>query len=56
MRVLKCRLAPIDFREYPASFTGEQRTRLRATFPDGVCDHSRPGVGQQRPRGTWLAY
>jgi hypothetical protein len=56
MRVLKCRLAPIDFRDYPASFTGEQRARLRATFPGGVCDHSRPGVGEQRPRGTWLTY
>ncbi len=56
MRVLKCRLAPVDFRDYPVSFTAEQRTRLRATFPHGVCDYSRPGVGQQRPRGTWLSY
>jgi uncharacterized tannase-like protein DUF6351 len=56
MRVLKCRLAPIDFRDYPVRFTDEQRARLRATFPDGVCDYSRPGVGQQRPRGTWLSY
>ena len=53
--VLKCRLAPIDFRDYPVPFTDAQRARLRAAFPGGVCDYSRPGVGQQRPRGTWLA-
>jgi hypothetical protein len=56
MNVLKCRLAPIDFRDYPVRFTAAQRAQLRATFPDGVCDYSRPGVGQQRPRGTWLVY
>ena len=56
MRVLKCRLQPIDFRDYPAGLTAEQRSRLRAAFPHGVCDYSRPGVGQQRPRGTWLSY
>jgi len=21
-----------------------------------VCDYSKPGVGQQRPRGVWLDY
>jgi len=56
MRVLKCRLAPIDFADYPVSFTAEQRARLRATFSHGVCDYSRPGVGQRHPRGTWLRY
>jgi hypothetical protein len=56
MNVLKCRLAPIDFRDYPVRFTVAQRTQLRQAFPGGVCDYSRRGVGQQRPHGTWLHY
>ncbi|MBE0624689.1 MAG: hypothetical protein IH606_07755, partial [Burkholderiales bacterium] len=28
-------------------FTGAQLARLQLTFPDGVCDWSKPGVGQQ---------
>lgn len=56
MNVLKCRLAPIDFRDYPVPFTDAQRARLRAAFPDGVCDYSRRGVEQHRPRGEWLVY
>ena len=56
MDVLKCRLTPIDFGDYPVRFTNAQKAALKATFPGGVCDWSRPGVGQQRPRGTWLQY
>jgi hypothetical protein len=56
MDVLKCRLQPIDFRDYPVPFTDEQRGRLRAAFPHGVCDYSRPGEGQHRPRGDWQVY
>lgn len=54
--VLKCRLRPLDFRDYPVTFTAADRKRLRATFPDGVCDYHRPGVGQHAPIGTWLSY
>ena len=28
-------------------FTPAQLARLQAAFPDGVCDWSKPGVGQQ---------
>lgn len=49
--ILKCRLKPINTAEYlPASFTAEQLNRLYATFPDGVCDWSKPGIGQQPAR------
>lgn len=54
--VLKCRLEPLDFHDYPVAFTTADRKRLRAAFPDGVCDYSRPGVGQRAPIGTWLSY
>ena len=43
--VLKCQLAPIDPKEYPA-FTPAELQRLRTIFPGGVCDFSRPGVNQ----------
>jgi hypothetical protein len=54
--VLKCQLAPIDFAGYPVTFTAEQQARLQTAFPGGVCDYSRPGVGQQPPTGAWLTY
>jgi hypothetical protein len=43
-----CRLQPLDEFDYgPVSFTQDQLDRLEATFPDGVCDFSKPGIGQQ---------
>ncbi len=49
--ILKCRLKPINTAEYlPASFTAEQLNRLYATSPDGVCEWSKPGIGQQPAR------
>jgi hypothetical protein len=54
--VVKCRLKPLDFADYRARFTGAQRARLRAAFPGGVCDWSRPGVSQQPPDGTWQRF
>ncbi|MGW0504552.1 DUF6351 family protein [Micromonospora sp. NPDC003241] len=54
--VLKCRLAPVDRAAYGVDFTDEQWQRLRAVFPDGVCDWSRPGVGQVPLTGTWIRF
>jgi len=46
--ILKCQLKPLDPAEYaPAVLTDAQLARLRAVFPGGVCDWTRPGVGQQ---------
>jgi hypothetical protein len=46
--ILKCQLRPIDRSDYdPFGITDAQLARLRAAFPDGVCDFSKPGVGQQ---------
>jgi uncharacterized tannase-like protein DUF6351 len=38
------------------SFTSTERARLRAAFPRGVCDYSKPGIGQHGTAGTWLRY
>lgn len=54
--VLKCQLQPLDFADYPVTFTPQEQAELRSAFPTGVCDYQRPGVGQQRPLGTWLSY
>ena len=54
--ILKCSLAPIHFSAYSVTFTTDQKARLQAAFPHGVCDYSRRGVGQRPPRGTWLSY
>lgn len=56
MDVLKCRLKPIDFADYPVTFTEQEKAQLRQAFPTGVCDYDRSGVGQRPARGTWLEY
>ena len=33
-----------------------QFERLRAIFPDGVCDYGRACIGQGPVKDTWLAY
>ena len=54
--VLKCELKPIDSREYKQPLSDSQLDRLGAIFSYGVCDYSRPSVGQQSIAGTWLDY
>ena len=51
--VLKCQLKPLAQADYaPVSFSAAQFARLQAVFPGGVCDWSKPGVGQVDPAGT----
>lgn len=46
--ILKCQLKAIAAADYlPAVLTGAQMARMQAVFPGGVCDWSKPGVGQQ---------
>jgi hypothetical protein len=52
--VLKCQLRPVAMSDYAVPFTGAEEARLRTIFPTGVCDWSKPGVGQQPLRGTYL--
>jgi hypothetical protein len=54
--VLKCQLRPIDSSLYKVRFTAAETAQLKALFPQGVCDYSRPGVGQQPPDGTWQMF
>ncbi|WP_116951836.1 DUF6351 family protein [Jiangella endophytica] len=51
--VVACRRKEVEWSDYAVGLTKTERSRLLATFPSGVCDWSRPGVGQRPPRGTW---
>ncbi|MGH3301082.1 MAG: DUF6351 family protein [Streptosporangiaceae bacterium] len=56
MPALKCSLEPLNFRDYPVTFTAAQQAQLRQAFPTGVCDYNRPGVGVRAPIASWLSY
>jgi hypothetical protein len=54
--VLKCALKAIDTKEYKQPLTAEQVARLKAVFPQGVCDYTRPGVGQENKPEPWKRF
>jgi hypothetical protein len=54
--IVKCRLKPVDAADYRGRLTAADLQRLRTIFPGGVCDWSKPGVGQRPPDGTWLSF
>jgi hypothetical protein len=54
--VLKCRLKPIEPTDYSHPLTADQLRRLQAVFPRGVCDYSRPGMGQSITQTTWQRF
>lgn len=54
--IAKCQLKPLNPSDYSVTFSPVQWARLSAAFPDGVCDWTRPGVGQQPLVGTWLSF
>jgi hypothetical protein len=53
--IIKCKLKPIDSRDYKVPFSAQQRVRLGAIFPDGVCDWSKRGVNQVKAV-PWASY
>jgi hypothetical protein len=58
--IMKCQLQPhirnsSDYSGLGVVFTDAQWERLEATFPDGVCDYGKPGVGEQ-PVVAWQTY
>ena len=56
MPALKCSLKPLNFLDYPVTFTAAEQAELRQAFPTGVCDYSQPGAGVQAPIASWLSY
>ncbi len=52
----KCARKPLRAQDYyPVLFTDAQWSQLRATFPSGVCDWNKRGIGQ-RDTTPWLTY
>jgi hypothetical protein len=51
----KCELKPLDPDDYPVEFTAEQWQLLEEAFPTGVCDYSKPPVGQQESL-PWVTF
>lgn len=54
--ILKCQLKPLDPEDYKVTIAPDQWTRLKQVFPEGVCDYSKPGVGQVPLKGTFQQY
>jgi Tannase-like family of unknown function (DUF6351) len=55
--VMKCRLKRLSRSDYGAiAFTDAQWAQLRAVFSTGVCDYSKRGVSQHRPKARWLTF
>lgn len=54
--VIKCQLKPLRQSDYfPLVFDNAQWAKLKAIFPTGVCDYTKPGVEQQ-PTIPWVTY
>jgi hypothetical protein len=53
--VVKCRLRPLRRSDYPSSLDAGQWARLKAVFPGGACDYTKPGVGRTTTV-TWLSF
>jgi hypothetical protein len=53
--ILKCQLKPLRRSDYKVTFTAAQWATLKRTFPTGVCDWSKPGVGQTETV-PWLTF
>jgi len=54
--ILKCALKPLSAADYTQPLSADQLKRLQAVFSSGVCDYTRPGVGQQMTRATWQRF
>jgi len=54
--ILKCSLKPVSGADYSVSFSSAELARLKAIFPQGVCDWSKRGAKQRELKDTWLAY
>ncbi|HEV8147091.1 MAG TPA: DUF6351 family protein [Bryobacteraceae bacterium] len=52
--IAKCQLRPVNPADYKVQFTSSELQELRAIFPGGVCDYSKPGVMQLPLAGTYL--
>ena len=53
--IVACQLRPVAIADYPDA-TPAQFAALQEVFATGVCDWSRPGIGQAAYAGTWQSF
>lgn len=53
--ILKCQLRPVSAADYKVAFTPAQMARAKKIFAGGVCDFTKPGVGQVK-NVTWGSF
>lgn len=53
-----CQLKPLSRSDNygPLPFSDEQWQALEAVFTEGVCDYSKPGLGEETKTTAWLSY
>jgi hypothetical protein len=54
--ILKCMLKPLRAEDYKQPLSDDQIKRLKAVFPQGVCDYRRPGEEQAGVPEPWKRY
>ena len=54
--IMKCQVKPINYADYKVKFTDAQKARMATIYPTGVCDFSKPGIGQSPIKGTYQRY
>ncbi len=54
--IIKCQLKPVDMADYKVKLSAAEMARLKKVFADGVCDWTKPGVGQVKPPKTWQTF
>ncbi|HEY4069256.1 MAG TPA: DUF6351 family protein, partial [Burkholderiaceae bacterium] len=54
--VLKCKLKPVRTSDYGVRLSNAELASLKAIFPNGVCDYSRPGVEQEPTEVLWGSF
>jgi hypothetical protein len=54
--VLKCQLKSINPADYGDKLAKDDLVELNSIFPNGVCDYSKPGVGQVPLKATWQSF
>lgn len=54
--VFKCQLKPVSAADYKVAPTADQLAELKKVFATGVCDWSKPGVGQTAEVVTWASF
>ena len=53
--IIQCRRKPFDPANYKVTFSSDELAQLRKTFADGVCDYTKPGLGEQASQ-PWITF